>query len=247
MTILRCLLCILFFAANAHAGEIVSFDQSNPPFMYEQNGTAKGLYPDIIGETFRRMRLPVVLQSLPWSRAVGGAERGDWGLAGLYRTVQREEIFDFSVPLYDEVLCVFVRKGGEFSFEGVEDLDGKLVGVLRGWSYGDAFDRAVRDGRLTVEAVNFDRINVIRLLAGRVDAILMMPECFAMIRREVDPAEQLIALPVPLAVNRTYLGFAKSTHRRAVLEQFDAALASMKHDGTFERIVRDNLRYKAGK
>ena len=242
MKVLRVLLLCILSVIHAFAGEIVSFDHSNPPFMFEQNQKAAGLYPDVIAEAFRRMDQPVTIQCLPWTRVLVGAEQGEWGVGGLYRTREREHKFVFSDPLYDEVLYVYVLKGMEFPFTGLADLYGKHLGVLRGWSYGDEFDRAVAAGRISVESVNNDQINISRLLKGRVDGVLMMSECYVRIKNSADPDARLIALKPPLTINQTYLGFSKGNHNKHLLQQFNAVLRDMRQDGSFERIVRFNLR-----
>lgn len=242
MKVLRVLFLCSLSVVQAFAGELVSFDQSSPPFMYEQDANAVGLYPDIIAEAFRRMDQPVTLQCLPWPRVLVGAEQGEWGVGGLYRTREREQKFVFSDPIYDEILHVYVLRGREFPFAGLPDLYGKHLGVLRGWSYGEAFDQAVADGRISVEPVNNDHSNAARLLKGRVDAVLMMPECYSRIRNTADPDARLCVLNPPLTVNQTYLGFSKGNHNNHLLEQFNAVLRDMRRDGSFDRIVRLNLR-----
>ena len=54
----------------------------------------------------------------------------------------------------------------------IADLPRKRFGVIRGWRYGDDFDKAVKADNITVDQVKSDDQNFQKLAAGWVDAIL---------------------------------------------------------------------------
>lgn len=231
----------LLLGGLALAEEIISFDQANPPFMYREGEQARGLYPAIIAEAFRRMGVGVSLQALPWRRALLGAEAGAWGVGGLFMNEDRLRKFDYSEPVFEERLLLYVLRGQEFPFVGIKDLAGKRIGVLRGWSYGDEFDRAVAEGTILADPVVNDQANVGRLLLGRLDAVAIAPESMALVRDRLDPHGRLVPLPRPLAVNKTYLSFPKSRHLVPLLALFNEELRAMRRDGTLERLCREHL------
>lgn len=242
-TITVCLLYVLvLLSSTLDARDTVTFDQSNPPFMYAVNGTLQGLYPAIIDEAFRRMGKEVSLQALPWQRALAGADEGVWGVGGLYMNEERLWKYDFSEPIFEEKLMLYVVRGGEFHFSRVADLKGKRVGVMRGWTYGDAFDQAVAEGVFKKDPASDDRINFNRLLMGRVDAVIAAPETWALIRKDVDPDGWILELAVPMAVNRTYLSFPKSRNMTEILQRFNVEIRRMQADGAMEALVREHLR-----
>src|ERR1700761_9115257 len=118
----------------------------------------------------------VQLSALPWKRALNDAKTGGAGIAGIYKTAERLKSYDFSDKLFDEVVQIYVVKNKGFAFHGVPDLSGKTVGVLRGWSYGDEFDAAVKAGKIRIEEVSGDIQNFEKLAAGRLDAVLAIRE-----------------------------------------------------------------------
>ena len=221
---------------------IITFDQANPPFMYEHKGNATGLYPAIIAEAFRRMNEPFTLRPLPWRRAVAGADDGQWGLGGLYKNEQRLWKYDFSEPIHEERLMVYTMKTKGFPFRELKDLQEKRVGVMRGWTYGDEFDQAVAAGWFEPDQVGDDRTNFQRLLLGRVDVVVAAPETWVLIREEVDPHGLIVELDTPLTVNRTYLSFPKSRNMTDVLQRFNTEIRRMRDDGTMDELVRTYLR-----
>ena len=236
--ILPAFLAALFLSAPlAKANEIVAVDQANPPFMYEIGGQLHGIYPALIRETFHRMGEEVQLSALPWRRALNEANAGTCGVAGVYKNSERLSNFDFSDKLFDEVIEVYVAKGNSFALHGVRGLHGRVVGVLRGWSYGDEFDMAVKAGKIKVEEVSGDMQNFEKLAAGRLDAVLANRESADIVISSGGLNDKVETLTQPLISTSTYLAFAKSANKAEVLARFNAALAAMHGDGSFDRIV----------
>lgn len=240
--ILACVLWTVFVAAPVVSAEIIAFDQAASPFMYQENGQVRGLYPAIIAEAFRRMGVGVTLWCLPWRRALEGANDGSWGVGGLYMTEERLWRYDYSEPIFEERLELYVVRGKEFPFSGINDLAGRRIGVMRGWTYGDEFEQAVANGTFSPDSVNTDSANIGRLLLGRVDAIVTTPESYALARDIMDPRGLVIPLPRPLAVNKVYLSFPKSKNLAPLLDRFNAELRRMRLDGSHDRLVREYLR-----
>lgn len=244
------LLCLVLLGSGAVAGqrpsntapEHVAVEAQNPPFMYAHGPAAAGLYPAVIAEAFRRMGRPVQLEALPWKRALAGLEQGVWGVGGIYMNAERLQKFDYSAPFFDERLMLYTTRERRFEFLTVADLAGKAVGVMRGWSYGDAFDAAVAVNALKKDESETDAANFAKLRAGRVDVVIAAPETWANLRADFAPEGEVVELPTPLARNPVHLVFLKSANKTALLEAFDAAVAGMQADGTMGRLVREYLR-----
>ena len=233
------LLLAVFFlwAPVVEAGEIVAVDQANPPFMYDNDGQAGGIYPALVQEAFRRMGEDVQIPTLPWKRAINEANAGACGIAGIYKNGERLKVLEFSDKLYDEVVIVYVAKGKTFPSDGVRGLYGKAVGVLRGWSYGDEFDAAVKSGKIRAEEVSGDLQNFQKLVAGRLDAVLVNRESAKIIVSSGGIKDRVDASAAPFLASSTYLAFAKSARKTDLIARFNAALREMHADGSFDRIV----------
>lgn len=220
---------------------VIAVDQGDPPFMYALSGKAEGIYPRLLQAVFERMGAPVEVKAFPWKRAFLLSKDGRVAIGGLYKTSERLEVFDYSAPLLVETLRIYVKKGSEFAFRDVADLKGKKVGIILGWSYGEAFDQAKADGVFQVEEVTAEELNFTKLVLGRVDCVIA-PELSAnILLAQHNFRERFIALPQPLTENATYLAIAKIAGKQALLEQFNAALEAMKADGTHDKIVSDAL------
>lgn len=217
---------------------VISFDNANPPFMYERDGKPVGIYPALVGAAFKHMSVGITLQSKPWIRALRELDEGITGVGGLYRSAERERKYDFSQPIFVEKLLVYFNKSRPVNFSTVEDLAQLRIGVIRGWSYGERFDLARRAGHFTVEETPSDEQNFSKLDLARLDAVLAVAEAGA---ARMATHVNLQAAPTPLALNVTFLAFAKSAGKQALLKRFDRTLKAMHANGEFQRIVAAEL------
>jgi polar amino acid transport system substrate-binding protein len=151
---------------------IIAVDSGNAPFMYEKDNQAAGLYPLLIQDAFKRMSVAATVEAYPWKRALAMGESGEVGIGGIYKTETRLKIYDYSAPLFSEKLLIYVKKGNGFEFNSVNDLEGRTLGVMSGWSYGDTFDQAKAQGLFKVQEVSTDAANFEKLLLGRVDGVV---------------------------------------------------------------------------
>lgn len=228
-------LCLLL-CLRLGAQELIQIDQADPPFMYAEGGAPAGLYPAIVAQAFSRMGVAVGIDAVPWKRALAAADSGSAGIAGIYKNSERLAKYDFSRPFYLERLGVYSR-GGALAYAKLQDLYGKTVGVIAGWSYGDEFDAAVKAGKIRVEAVSGDEGNMRKLALGRVDAVLAIVESAELSLRKLGLAAEIRRAPAFLASYEVHLAFAKSAGKAELLARFDDALRGMKADGSFDSLV----------
>ncbi len=239
---------ILFgFCAVAHSGELICVDTSVPPLMYQANGKAIGVYPALLAEISKRSGVELDVVAIPWKRALLELDAGRAGNGALYKNSERVKKYDFSNELFSEVQIIYVRSGKKFTFTGVDSLKGKTIGVIRGWSYGDAFDAAVKAGEITMEEVNSDQQNFSKLSLGRVDAIISIRETAAAAIAAGDYKDKVVALEPPLSVSPAYIAFAKSAHKLPVIEKLNKAIKALRDDGSFDLIVNSVVGYQINK
>jgi polar amino acid transport system substrate-binding protein len=221
---------------------VIALDQSNPPFMYaDESGNAAGLYPILLTEIFNRMGVALELQAVPWRRALLLGEQGVAGVGGIYFNSERDKIYLYSEPLYFESISIYTRKENTFPFSSLDDLADKKIGVILGWSYGDEFDIARRDGLFTADPGPSDESNFNKLISGRIDCMLALAVSGDFMSFRMGIRDELVRLENPVAVNRTYLVFAKNAGYDQLLTQFNQILVQMINDGSYERIIREFL------
>lgn len=219
---------------------LINVDADNPPFMFFSAGKAAGVYPAVISAVFARLDVPVRIDAKPWKRALIEIDHARAGLGGLYTTEERKLKYDFSEPILTENLAVYFNRNRPLNFRTIDDLRGRRVGVILGWSYGGAFDAARREGKVAVEEVSNDRANFLKLAAGRLDAVVAVEQAGKAIiaAEKLDNIEQGQTF---LALNTVHLAFNKSAQQRGLLARFNSVLAGLKKEGLLDRIVADEL------
>jgi len=225
---------IVPFALRA---ETVVVDEADPPYTYESSNGPAGVVAALTREIFHRAGEPLDLRSLPRKRILMSTEAGIYGAAGVASTPERAEKYDFSRPLLDVPINVYTRRGRTFPLTGVEALADKRVGVARGRLFGPDFDRLRDEGRVKVEEENGDAPNIEKLLNNRIDAALLSPAAADLIIAVSNTGGRVTALDTPLVTLPLHIAFAKSAGKRDLLARLDAALASMRTDGTHAAIV----------
>ena len=227
--------------ASAEEKITIAIDQGNPPFMFVQKGRPEGIYPVLLNAIFERMDIDVDIIALPWKRALLMGKNGEVGIGGIYQTAERLKIFDYSIPIYTECVMLFVRKRKNLSVTDLTDLKGKTIGGLLGWSYGDELDRARKEGQLVMDEVQNDEANFKKLISGRLEGVLALDLTGKLIIRQQGYQDQIAVIGKPVAVNDTHLVFAKKSAKKHLLQQFNAALKSMREDGTYEQVIKNYL------
>ncbi len=243
------ILCIFIWSALSSyaygAGKIViAVDWGNSPFMYQDNNKAEGIYPALIHAIFKRMGKQVEVKAKPWKRVLKMGREGECGIGGIYKTKERLRIFDYSDPLYTETVLVYVRQNKVFEFNTLSDLEEKIIGVMRGWSYGDAFDSFRQRKTVTIKAVDNDHVAFKRLIQRDLDCLLSLELTGKLMLRK-SGYQGVVPLVRPVAVNDTHIVFAKTKDRQILLEKVNETLAQMKEDGSYQMEIQAVMK-KAG-
>lgn len=237
------LLCALGLVSASQAAALRLLTGNYPPYEYLEDGQVKGLSVELLEEAFRRCHRDITIEILPWARALAEAQAGraDAVFSAL-KTPEREAALAFSrEPLVTLNSSLFARRDKTIRYRGeLSELSGYTIGILNGTSSGAAFDGAVRSRLLShVDSANDTETNIRKLLAGRID--LMASDRYVAIyylrKNGQAGQEQLVELAPPLQRSLGYLAFSRKPQLAGVREEVDAALAAMKKDGTYQRIV----------
>ena len=238
------LLCVT--GALSAAEEIVIFgDNDYRPVIFEDaQRQSAGILSEVLRQFAQDSGTEVNIKLYPWKRAYTNAEKGLGGVIGLSRTPERMQIFDFSAPIYDDSINVVVLKGKEFPFNSLADLEGRIIGVQSGASYGSEVDAAIAAGQLSVEADqgHISRLN--KLLHGRIEAAFIgngqrgLQALLESDSRLAANQEQFVVLPRQLASDLLYLGFAKPLNQQPLLDRFNRWLIEAQEKQTIEQLVR---------
>ena len=231
------LVCFFYVFFNAHSGEVIALDSSYPPYMHLAKGKAQGLYPRLLDEVFQKMKVDVKLEPKPWARVMRMAKKGKWGVGGVYKNSERLKIFDYSDPIYQEKLLLFVKNSSKIEFSSLKDLKGKVLALMRGWSYGTEFDKEKKRKSFRVIETGDGVQSFTLLLKGRVDGVVMDGVSAKMILEKNNWIGKVKEQTTPVARNAAYIAFHKTMKKTAVIESFNKALLQIKEEGSYDKII----------
>lgn len=117
--------------------------------------------------------LELEIRRYPWKRALEMAINGEGIIFGISKTEEREKSLIFTSALYTDSVYLVTRCDQTFKYQQIRDLSGKVIGMVRGTSYGAEFDSQI--GKLfKVEADTGSNAGRLRkLYQRRMDAFLM--------------------------------------------------------------------------
>lgn len=141
-----------------------------PPFSGPQLPN-QGLSTAIVERTLTRAGLALMVEFLPWQRAViTGLKTADIsGYFPEYRTATSQSRCLLSAAIGSSPLGLAERVNAPVNWRSLTDLTGLRIGTVRGYVNTDAFDQAAAVGQISVEPAVDDATNLRKLAAGRLD------------------------------------------------------------------------------
>lgn len=236
--LLTAIMCVAVLGACGSEGSkekealIVGTNAAFPPFEYlGDDGQPDGFDIALIKAIGEKLNMKVEVQDMEFDALVTAVgSKIDVAIAGMTIDEERLQSVDFSDPYYDAIQYVIAPKGS--AIKAAADLEKKVIGVQLGTTGNYTADEIagaeVKTYNKGVDAVN-DLIN------GRVDCVIIDKNP-AMVFTE-KYADQLVALDgaqFDFAVEQYAIALPKGSELGA---KINAALADLKEDGTFDKLV----------
>lgn len=207
-----------------------------------------GLSGAVASAVAARFGQDIKIDYFPWKRAmqVGGNDPGYVGYFPAYHTDERARQCHFSAPMGQSTLGLAMLSSARLPWRTLDDLAGVKLGVVLGYSNGEAFDKMVADGKLTVDASVNDTINLKKLLAGRIRAVVIDKAVLRYLLAS-DPAlrkerANLVFDERPIANLSLHVCFQRTAQGLKLKRAYDAALTQTDiaaiENAYFERLER---------
>nr|WP_321255864.1 transporter substrate-binding domain-containing protein [uncultured Pseudodesulfovibrio sp.] len=163
------LLVLILYALPAKAEEVVLAYDEYPPLNYTENGKACGEVIDLIREAGQRLGVGTIFIKRPFVRAIQEVEfRGVDGILGVVKTKERQKYLYYPSTGHTQdgpTLFAYMQSG--VRVDSLEDTQGLVVGVIRGYQYGEGVlesltgeIRPVKDGGTLYKMIAERRFDV---------------------------------------------------------------------------------------
>jgi len=211
-----------------------------PPFESRNESTQQpeGFDVDLANALGEKLGVKVVVKDSAWEGLLGGILKGDYDV--LITAMSREEAAAETVNMSDtyyDLSEVIVVKEDNTDIKSAQDLEGKIVGCQSGTSSEKAVDRLT--GLKEVKRYNRNPEAFLDLRNGRSDAVVVG---IAYAATEAKREAGLKVIDSPVATQE--LVFVSKAGGDALTEQLNKALAEVKADGTYDKLVETWLSVK---
>lgn len=208
-----------------------------PPFEYvDDNGDPDGFDMALVKAIGEKMGVKVEIQNMEFDSLVTSiGSKIDVAAAGMTVTDERKQTVDFSDPYYEALQYVIVPKGSDI--KNADALSGKTIGTQLGTT-GDLIVQDLSSADSTIKDSPYDTaaLAVQDLLNGKIDCVVI----------DKNPAEVLAGQYSDKleALDGKNFGFSEEDYAiampkgdTALQTQINKALADLKADGTFDKLV----------
>lgn len=234
-------------AAETQAGAdeakkwVIATDTVFKPFEYtDESGNFVGIDVDILAAIAENQGFEYELKSLGWDSAIAACQSGqaDGMIAGASITDERKESgWIFSDGYYNATQTMTVSEGSDI--QGFEDLEGKTVAVKTG-TMGAQYAESLKDEYGFEITYMEDSPTMYQAVAGG-QAVACFEDTPIMLTAIKEGSLPLTVLENTANEGADY-GFAVFTEdSQALIDAFNAGLAEIKANGTYDEIVNKYL------
>jgi polar amino acid transport system substrate-binding protein len=232
---LICVACLLLAACltQARADTLKVGFYNYPPMMIESGRT--GIYQELLDELSKLTGHQFQIDYYPYARLANKFDLGQIDLEpGVFPGwVQKQKIPGlFSVPFGKVVDALVFAPGKYFRVNTPNDLSGKTLGLVRGYTYPDLRDLFERGVIHRVDAVSETQL-LAMLGAARMDQILINK---AVAQYNIQQVPKYRAFVVGDVVGSFDVSMRVHPGKKAVLPALDDAILTMTRSGAIARI-----------
>jgi len=198
-----------------------------------------GLATDLVRTALTRAGYDIQANVETWTRAYRGVAVGVYDVVvSVWETQARSEDLLFSEPYLMNDIVFLSRADLLVDYQDLADLLGYRIGVERDFAYEEAFDA---DPNLN-KVVNDQLIqNLLLLREGRID--LLVGDKWSILYQisefMPDDVSEFRILPKPLIRRALRMGVSRrNPDAGEIVARFDAAMQSMREDGTYNALVK---------
>lgn len=192
-----------------------------------------GLSGAVAAAAAKQFGYQIKIDYFPWNRAMqmGGKDASFAGYFPAYYTEERARECYFSAPMGSSTVGLAHLKSTPLQWNALPDLAGLTIGVVAGYSNGEAFDAMVKQGRLTVDMAQSDTQNLRKLLASRIRAAVIDKSVLRYLLSTepslVKDRAQVVFHQHALADLSLHVCFQRTPAGQKLQQAFDAALRRM--------------------
>ncbi|KQZ86435.1 MULTISPECIES: transporter substrate-binding domain-containing protein [unclassified Pseudomonas] len=234
------LIGLLLLTQSAAAEKLRLVADAWPPFT-DATLVNGGLATDIVSTALARAGYASEFEQVPWARALLGVSEGRYDvLVNAWYTDERTKLGKFSGEYLVNRIRFLKRKDAPIEYSNLQQLHSYPIAVVRGYAYSPAFDEDQSLQKIPVHSFAM----AVRMVAADRVKLTLEDEYVAryyLAREPVKVRNAVEFLPKPLSENGLHILVSlKNPRNEQIVAGFDRAIAAMKADGSYERLLRQH-------
>jgi polar amino acid transport system substrate-binding protein len=234
----------LAFGGQASAQTVLkvgSTPTGNPfTFLDTKTNTIDGIMADIVKAVGKTSGFEVQIEPMQFSALIGSltSKRIDLISAAMFITPVRQEVVDFSQPIYSYGEGIVVPVKDATAYRSFAEFKGKRMGVQVGTAFVEPLQKLEKLGIFSEVKLYDTTADLMRdANAGRIDAgVLDYPIAAYAISKNVFPNLRMVTTYQPTMVNS--IGIATRKGDTETMGKVNAALTKLKADGSIDAILK---------
>lgn len=185
-----------------------------------------GLSATVVTSAARQAGYGVKFDFLDWTVAVEKGNK-DPAFAGYFPEYYTDELAKkcyMSAPIGKSTLGLATLKDNPVQWNAMSDLNKLTIGVVEGYSNGEAFDNMVKQGKQPVETAPSDTSNLRKLIGKKVRVIAIDREVLRYLLSTSPKRDDVVFNPRPLAELTLHICFKRTPAGQEMQQAFDAGL-----------------------
>ena len=224
---------VLSLSATALAKEkiYVGTNAEFPPFEYLEDGKITGFDMDLVQEIGKLVDADIKIVDMAFDGLLPALQmkKVDLVIAGMTANEERMKTVSFTQPYYTASQVIIVKEGNT-SIKSFDDLKGRRVGVMLGFT-GDMVVSEI-DG-VKIERFNAAYAGIMALKADKIEAVVL----------DSEPAKNYVAQNKGLVLadadaEQEEYAIAVRKNDKALLEKVEKALSEIKENGTYDKLIQ---------
>ncbi|WP_037027372.1 substrate-binding periplasmic protein [Psychromonas aquimarina] len=239
---------LMLLAASARTETIIKVASGEWPPLSGQNLKHGGFCGHVTTEAFKLAGYQTQFKYYPWNRALSVTENAEADVSLCWiKSVEREQSFLFSEPMMTQKKVFFYKNDFVFDWSSIEDLSRYSIGIVNGYSYGEVFDKAIKEKVLNTETVNSDLQNFKKLLLDRVDLVIVeMVVGYTILNKSYprSKAQMITNHPNVIYESNYHLMISKKLplpKRQQIQADFNQGLKMLKESGKYQQMFESML------
>ncbi|SDZ16944.1 substrate-binding periplasmic protein [Pseudomonas salomonii] len=235
--ILKLLTTVLFtcLSFTAYGEKLRIVTEPWAPYVYEDNGSMRGLDYETTMIVFQRLGVDVEWQFLPWKRCLAMLDQGHAdGALDIFHSHERDALLLYpSEPLSAVEFVLFYANDRPHPAQTLNDLRGLTVGTSPGYLYGEAFSESTLFDR---EPAPSHEANFGKLSLGRIDLVITDRRVGQHVIKAMGLEGKVSQAPLVVSRQPQFLAVRRGAGMDLLVQRFAAELKRFKQEPAYEAL-----------